>query len=298
MLVGNGYPDHRMGICVHCGKSAGFLRKSHAECAAKASAAAEQAAAAQAASKRAISQALIGYVTTDLPIDRLVAVVEHERAAAGTSEIDAKRSLIVGWQQAVNTALEDGVLSEDESQRLAQVSARFGLEQADLDGDGAYTRAAKAVVLRKVLAGQIPDNVTIEGVPVNLQRGEQPVWLFNRVKYLEDQERRQMVGASQGVSVRVMKGVYYRVGAFKGEPVVSTQRKHVDTGMLLVTTRNLYFVGPAKSMRIPHAKVVSFAPYSDAFGLTRDAATAKPQFFLVDDPWFAFNLVTNLAQMD
>ena len=47
MLVGNGYPDHRMGICVHCGKSAGFLRKSHAECAAKASAAAEQAAAAQ-----------------------------------------------------------------------------------------------------------------------------------------------------------------------------------------------------------------------------------------------------------
>jgi hypothetical protein len=114
---------------------------------------------------------------------------------------------------------------------------------------------------------------------------------------MEDIVRRQIVGRSQGMSFRVMKGVYYRVGGFKGEPLMTTERKNLGTGMLAVTNKNLYFVGPGKTTRIPYAKVVSFTPYSDAVGVMRDAATAKPQFFMVDDPWFAYNLITNLSQI-
>ena len=52
---------------------------------------------------------------------------------------------------------------------------------------------------------------------MNFQKGEQIVWAFPGADYLEDKTKRQYVGGSQGVSIRVMKkAVYYRVGAFKG----------------------------------------------------------------------------------
>jgi len=42
-------------------------------------------------------------------------------------------------------------------------------------------------------------------------------------------------------------------------------------------------------------KVVSFVPFSDGFGIHRDAASVKPQMFLTGDGWFAYNLFVNLA---
>ena len=39
-----------------------------------------------------------------------------------------------------------------------------------------------------------------------------------------------------------------------------------------------------------------FHPYTDGFGIMRDAQTAKPQAFRTGDGWFPYNLATNLAQ--
>ena len=94
-----------------------------------------------------------------------------------------------------------------------------------------------------------------------------------------------------------MQGVYYGVGAFKGHPVEHTERVLLDTGLVVVTGRNLYFAGPEKSLRIPYVKIVSFEPFSNGIGLTRDAATAKAQIFVTGDGWFTYNLVTNLARI-
>jgi hypothetical protein len=94
-----------------------------------------------------------------------------------------------------------------------------------------------------------------------------------------------------------MKGVYYRVGAFKGAPVHSTERVLVDNGAVIVTNKHIYFAGPAKSLRVAYAKIVSFLPFEDGVGIVRDAQTAKPQIFKVGDGWFIHNLVTNLAQL-
>jgi hypothetical protein len=70
----------------------------------------------------------------------------------------------------------------------------------------------------------------------------------------------------------------------------------VDTGLVVVTDKNIYFSGPAKSLRIPYTKIVSFLPFEDGIGVIRDTPTAKPQIFTNGDGWFTYNLVTNLAQ--
>nr|MBA2679773.1 hypothetical protein [Ktedonobacteraceae bacterium] len=211
---------------------------------------------------------------------------------------DRKALLVKAWEDSVEQFLEDGVLEAAEEKRLVQFKERFALSQGDLDGNGALTKTAKAAVLRDILNGVIPHRVSLNGsLPINFQKSEQVVWAFSASKYLEDKTRREFVGRSQGVSVRVMKGVYYRVGAFKGHPVEHTERIHVDTGWFVVTDKNVYFAGPRKSVRIPYTKIVSFEPFSDGIGLMRDAASAKPQIFVTGDGWFTYNLVTNLSRI-
>jgi hypothetical protein len=152
--------------------------------------------------------------------------------------------------------------------------------------------------LRDVLNGVIPQRMTVDGnIPINFQKSERLVWAFPTSEYLEDKTTRQYVGGSKGVSVRVMKGIYYRVGSFKGHAVERTERSHIDTGWVVITNKHIYFAGPSKSLRVPYSKVISFLPFSDGFGILRDAATAKPQIFITVDGWFSYNLVTNLAQL-
>jgi hypothetical protein len=172
------------------------------------------------------------------------------------------------------------------------------MSQTELDKNSSLTKIAKAAVLREVLDGKIPQRLSLDGsLPINFQKGEQLVWAFPQSNYLEDKTRRQYVGGSQGVSIRVMKGVYYRASAFKGHPVDQTVRVHIDSGWVAVTNKNIYFAGSLKSVRIPFTKIVSFEPFNDGIGVMRDAATAKPQIFVTGDGWFTYNLVTNLAQI-
>lgn len=283
-----------MGSCKYCGKPAGLFRNKHAACE---EANKKRELAIQNAKAEIFSEALSAIKGID----------EFSIVDAKISEITLSNNLqpqqnkylfIRAWETAVDNFLEDGVLDTLEEKRLVEFSKHFSLSQTDLDGNGALTKTAKAGILREVLEGNIPKRLSFDGtLPINFQKGETVVWVFKDARYLEDKTRRQYVGKSHGVSIRIMKGVYYRVGAFKGQPVENTERIHVDTGLVVVTDKNIYFAGPQKSLRIPYKKIVSFEPFSDGLGIMRDAATAKPQIFATGDGWFTYNLVTNLCQL-
>ena len=55
--------------------------------------------------------------------------------------------------------------------------------------------------------------------------------------------------------------------------------------------------GSRKRFRVRYDKIVAFEPFSDGFGIMRDAQTAKPQTFRTGDGWFPYNLAANLAQV-
>jgi len=273
--------------CTYCGKPAGFLRSKHSECEQQYKNGKERIAA-------EVFRAIKGTESFDA-LEKFVSEIEKSHFVPSS---DRNVLLVKGWEASVNQFLDDNILDEREENRLVEFKERFALSQQDLDRNGALTKTAKAAVLRDVLSGIIRKHVSVDGsLPINFQKGEQIVWVFPGSDYLEDKTKRQYVGGSQGVSVRVMKGVYYRVGAFNGQPVERTERVHVDTGWVVLTNKHVYFAGPAKSLRIPYSKVVSFLPFSDGVGIIRDATNAKPQIFVTGDGWFSYNLVTNLAQL-
>lgn len=283
-----------MGICKYCGKSAGLFHRTHPKCVKQHR---EHERIIQAGREQMAAE-IVREIRASEGLDGLEERLAEIEQMSSVPSADRKGILITGWENAVERFLEDGVLDANEEKRLVEFKERFALSQNELDQNGALTKTVKAGVLRQVLGGAVPQRVSLDGnLPINLQGGEQVVWLFPGSQYLEDKTRREFVGRSQGVSLRVMRGVYYRVGAFKGQPVEHTERVLIDTGLVVVTDKNIYFTGPKKSLRIPYAKIVSFAPFSDGLGVMRDAANAKAQIFVTGDGWFTCNLVTNLSRI-
>jgi hypothetical protein len=276
-----------MANCSYCGQPAGFLRKKHAACEAK--------------HDEGWSRMLA--IATDaavgkLPLDSVEARLNELAASSFVQISRVQEALIRGWEQAVEHFLEDGHLDESEEERLSKFRAKFSLSQDQLDAQGAYSRLVRGAVLRDVMNGVVPERVQVQGsVPFNLQKSEKLVWMFPEVKYYEDRTRRQYVGGYHGVSIRIAKGLYYRVGAFKGHPVETTETVFVGSGLLGVTNRHLYFSGGGKSFRIRHDRIVSIEPYSDGVGIQRDAQTARPQVFVTGDGWFTYNLLMNVSNL-
>lgn len=283
-----------MGTCTYCGKPAGFLKSKHIECEEQHQKREQIIKGGRALIVSEVLGAIKG--TEDFSMfEQKIAQIEQ---SSFVPSMDRKTLLTKGWENTVEYFLEDGLLDAKEEERLMKFQKHFGLSEDDLDNNGVYTRIVKAAVLRDVLNGIVPQRMNLsENISINFQKDEQFVWAFPGSEYLDDKTRRQFVGVSQGVSVRLMKGLYYRASAFKGHPVEHTERIHIDTGLVVVTNKNIYFAGPKKSIRLPYAKIVSFEPFSDAIGIMRDASNAKPQFFITGDGWFTYNLVKNLSQL-
>jgi hypothetical protein len=93
------------------------------------------------------------------------------------------------------------------------------------------------------------------------------------------------------------QGDIFRTGGFKGRPVETTERVHMGTGIMAVTNKHIYFSSTQKTFRVRLDKIVSFIPYSDGVGIQRDAATAKPQYFITREGWFTYNLLMNAGNV-
>ena len=153
-------------------------------------------------------------------------------------------------------------------------------------------------MIREVTQGIVPQRQQLSGhVPFNLMKSEQLVWVIQDVDYLETVVCRERRGASHGVSVRAPRGLYYRPSTFRSQPIEWEETVHADTGMLGLTTKHIYFAGSQKRFRVRYDKIVAFEPFSDGFGIMRDAQTAKPQTVRTGDCWSAYNLAANLAQV-
>ncbi len=276
-----------MGNCIYCGKPAGFLRKKHSEC------------------ERlhqdgwaSMLETVRNSIKKGDAFDSLLSKLEHLAKKSFINDTETKEALIKGWSHAVMDFLDDGVLSEKEEKYLTRFQEHFNLSKSELDVDGSLTKTVKAAILRDVLNGVLPEKITIANdLPFNLQKSEKMMWLFNDVEYFEEKTRRHYEGGHQGLSIKIAKGVYYRAGAFKGYPVEKTEIVPIDTGLMGITNKHIYFTGNRKSFRIRYNKIVSFKPYDDGIGIHRDAVSARPQIFKTNDGWFSYNLISNLAQI-
>lgn len=275
-----------MGKCMYCGEKAGIFSKAHIECKEK-----------HLQGKQKIKDSIINSLTGGSNISELYNSLQKISNDTWIDSDELASLIKRGWDDTVEKALEDNVMSISEEDILGRLIEELHFNRELLNDDEHFRMIFKGKVLRDINNGIIPDYLNFEGTPFNLMKSETLLWVFQGVPYYEMKTKRHYEGGSAGVSFRVAKGVYLRSSTFKGHPVETTEMTLVDNGILGITDKNIYFSGQSKGFRIKYEKIISFTPYEDGIGIQRDAQTAKPQIFKTNDGWFTNNLIQSASNI-
>ena len=115
-------------------------------------------------------------------------------------------------------------------------------------------------------------------VDVILKKGEE-AYFDTEVTFCEERTKRVYQGGSAGTSIRVARGVSFRVGSNKGNAVSEEYLKEIDTGEFIITNKRIVFVGVNKSWNIPMAKLMRvqdvFIEMNPALSFSSETASKK-----------------------
>ena len=189
--------------------------------------------------------------------------------------------------------MKNGYITDNEEKLINSYSSYLGLSLNNLPSKFANTnleKVSQTIILNNVRKGVFPQNNI--SVPVLLGRGEHPLWVYHDVIMLQEKVRKEYRGRNGGFSFRIMKGVTYRTGQFRGHPIEYSYMEHVGVGSLVVTDKHLYFHCPTASIKIPFTKLIGVSPYSDALEIHKDEAKPKRIVFKGLDSWFIMNLLS------
>lgn len=198
--------------------------------------------------------------------------------------------------QKVEQFLDDGVLTQNEESFLGHFIQQFNIEQETyIDSFKIKHKIVKASILRNLYDGNpMKSRIKLDGsLPFKFLNKEYLVYLDNYVDYFEKRIKTTYEGGSDGVSIKLMKGVYYRKSSFRGKPVKTLKTVPVGNGTLALTNKHLYFSSTNKNFRIRLDRIVTVTPYEDGIGIQKDGVSSKPMIFSNIDGWFYYNFIQN-----
>ena len=185
--------------------------------------------------------------------------------------------------------------SEEHLQKVDEYVSTLGLSLINLPPSlkGSHIEElGQSSILSDLQAGR-PPRYNIQA-PIILTRGETALWCYNNVTMYQEKVRKEFVGSHSGFSFRVMKGVTYRTGGFKGHPVETSYMENMGLGSLYVTNKNIIFMGQSRSIKVPYTKIIGINPYSDGMEVQRDGNNVKRLVFQGFDCSFILNVINLL----
>lgn len=208
-------------------------------------------------------------------------------------------------EQRIRNAKGDPIAAvEKDLEKLNDFLAEFGISPSE------YPISIKS--LRREIAGSyasqglVPRNelkMMYGEPPFIFQRGERLFFCDESVRIYETKTETSYKAGSRGVSVRIAKGLSYRIGNSLDLPPTDMggtglsyrignsrgkriQEEVVDfkgIGTVAITTKNLYYLVDDRSVRIPLSKLVSVTQNGNEMELVKEATRPKPITFKFDD---------------
>lgn len=72
-------------------------------------------------------------------------------------------------------------------------------------------------------------------------------------------------------SLKITKGVRYRVGNIKPKKITVDTLSEIDNGTLFITNKRIIFMGTHKNINIKYSSILAIVPYSDGVGIEKDS---------------------------
>lgn len=224
----------------------------------------------------AVRQAFVAAVV-DLHLD--AKEIAALRAEVSQHQLTADEVREIGMHVLHDVALrvkQDGVVTDGEMALIQQIVQLTQVPSNQL-GDIMATFYLQRKMY-EVSQGKLTP-ITVNGV--NLLTGEHAFWSESVTLYEERVVRREMVGRSQGVNIRIMRGVSYRIGGSRGQSMPVYGDVPIASGALILTNQRVIFKGDKKSIALQWHDVIGIDPYTNAITI-HSAKTKQPlRFFYV-----------------
>ena len=218
-------------------------------------------------------------------------LVDKARHLYSDKDFDAHSWSVI--TKAIHVALADDILSADESAHIHRLGEAFGMasvfgEVAARDGE-----LFEELVVAEINDGRLPIE---KSSPLILRSGEIARYSC-RVALMKETAVREFRGGSQGVSIRIAKGVNYRVGGVRGRSVVvGTTQTEQDTGDLVITDRRAVFIGGNRTLEFRYDRLIALEQFRDGIRMNVSNRQAASLFiFRSGSPTIAAALISHLA---
>lgn len=248
--------------------------------------------------KHAIENLVADTLSNSAKMDGLFDRVKELSLSGFLTPEERRYHSAAGVIRGLEVFLDDHMLSDAEYALLEVAIRDLEIEPELQRSSGLAKRIAMALTLTKLNKGEVPiDIISIpDDLPFLIQKSESIVWIFDGVSVSERTTQVQYQGSSSGVSIRIMRGVYYRTGAFKGHPVEVEKMKPLGRGALAFTTKHVLFVSNKTSLKIPISKLTAIQAYENGLQIQRDGVRSKPILLSGLDVWFASNVLSLLFE--
>ena len=282
-----------MGRCRYCQQSARFFSNEHANCSEGAEAARK--------TLRSLTRELVrGEVTGEH-----FSVSSGQIATNGRLSSDDISSAMYAWFDDFvrEFALEQPV-SDPTLDRILQL---YGLlypawvtldaqQKRDLPG---YLTLIHSGTLYDVFHGTVPVN-RLPGMAsgFRLDTDESPI--VRRGTILAGHRSARSGSIFQSVSIPIGMGMYYRIG--NSQPNFSQSGlTQLDQGLMLLTTKAIYFSGNSSTFRIDYESILRASPCIDGFEVDGNFGAGKVflpfRIGTIDESWFFYNIVAALTHI-
>ncbi|WP_181308763.1 hypothetical protein [Rufibacter sp. XAAS-G3-1] len=185
-----------------------------------------------------------------------------------------KNNALKIYNQSINEVLTDKRVSQTEEKELQKLMTALGLNQQEITLSKRTTQdLAYYKLLWEIENGILPEIIS----PIVLQKNELAHFVTS-ASLLETKET--LTGYttnSHGVSIRIAKGLSYRVGQAKSKPIKQEVTIKYP-GQLVITNKRLVFSATRKGFVAPFNSLVSFEPYSNGMGFQKNNGYYLMQF--------------------
>ena len=185
--------------------------------------------------------------------------LEKEKSEFGLVDDDIKNMKAEIFTAAFNAAKNDQQITKEEEQELLDIQKYLGIEEAEISNT--KKELARLRILNEIQNGNMPTPPTVTNLVT--QKAEVIYWAEPSSLVEEKVINRRFQGGSRGVSLRIMKGVSYRIGAYQGRVVSQTGMVVVSNGELIITSKRVIFRGDRKSFSIKLENILDIQLFSN-----------------------------------
>lgn len=206
--------------------------------------------------KEVFKAALVNALSDGVLTDEEVTALKQCREMLGLTAQDWAAWRVDLFTSVINGIIRSRQISDRDNQELGKIQEFLQVSPAEISSD-LRAKISRSRILYQIQTGNLP--------PINvpnliLIKNEKAYWSepsgLAEVKVVG----RRYEGGSQGVSIRVMKGVSFRVGGHAGRVVSDSEEVIVDNGDLVITNQRLVFCGGQKSFASKLDKIIDIQP--------------------------------------